>query len=214
MSPEERSKPRESSEESSIESTGPLVRASERREEWLPDWAPWAALTALLGLGVLGGLGFLPGVPLERHSSTKSSSTLGSLASSPAPLARGATSAFSSLAAAVPSADDGARVTASHVLVSYAGAPPAARQNITRTKDEAKRLAADIAERARKGADFARLVADYSDDPSTKPTHGNIGRFGKRHALPAFGNVAFSLKPGELGIAETGFGYHVILRTE
>ena len=106
------------------------------------------------------------------------------------------------------------RVGASHVLVAYGGATRAS-PDVTRTKEEAQALAAQIVEEARKvGANFADLAKKYSDGPSG-PQGGALGVFGKGQMVPAFEKAVFSLKVGEVaGPVETPFGFHVILRTE
>ena len=85
----------------------------------------------------------------------------------------------------------------------------------TRSKDEDKKLAADIAAKAKKGQDFAGLAKQFSDEPGAKERAGSLGKFGKGQMVKPFQDAAFALKPGEVsGIVETDFGFHVIKRTE
>jgi NIMA-interacting peptidyl-prolyl cis-trans isomerase 1 len=105
-------------------------------------------------------------------------------------------------------------VTASHILVAYAGSQRAAA-TIKRTKDEAKKRAESILARARKGEDFAKLADENSDDPSAKLNHGSLGKFGRTQMVKPFADAAFALKPGGIStLVETPFGFHVIKRTE
>src|SRR5881628_3682843 len=53
-------------------------------------------------------------------------------------------------------------VVVQHVLIGFQGSVPG--KNITRSKDEAKKLADEILQRARKGEDFDALVKQYTDD--------------------------------------------------
>jgi peptidyl-prolyl cis-trans isomerase C len=68
-----------------------------------------------------------------------------------------------------------------------------------------------ILERARSGEDFAALAQEYSDDRDTKRKGGDTGFFYRGQMVPAFEQVAFSLKPGEISDrVETPFGVHII----
>jgi len=68
-----------------------------------------------------------------------------------------------------------------------------------------------ILERARKGEDFAALAREYSEDSETKGKGGDTGFFHRGQRPPAFEQVAFSLKPGEVSdMVETPFGLHII----
>ena len=70
---------------------------------------------------------------------------------------------------------------------------------------------APILERARKGEDFAALAREYSDDYDTKRNGGDTGFFHRGQMAPAFVQVAFSLKHGEISDrVETPFGVHII----
>ena len=106
------------------------------------------------------------------------------------------------------------RVGASHILISYTGAERA-QSTVTRTKEEAKKLAASIlVEAKKKGADFAALAKKHSDGPSAS-RGGDLGLFGRGRMVPAFDKAVFSLKVGEItGPVETVFGFHIITRTE
>lgn len=68
-----------------------------------------------------------------------------------------------------------------------------------------------ILERARSGEDFAALARENSDDYDTKRSGGDTGFFHRGQRAPAFEQVAFSLKPGEISDSvETPFGVHII----
>jgi parvulin-like peptidyl-prolyl isomerase len=105
-------------------------------------------------------------------------------------------------------------VAAQHVLVAYKGAQNAPK-TVTRTKADAKRLAEDIANRAKGGEDFTSLVAAYSDDPGSKERQGNLGKFGRDKMVKPFSDAAFTLPVGGVsGAVETPFGFHVIKRNQ
>lgn len=68
-----------------------------------------------------------------------------------------------------------------------------------------------ILERARAGEDFAALAREYSDDYATRPAGGDTGLFHRGEMAPAFEEVAFALKHGEISDpVETPFGVHII----
>lgn len=105
-------------------------------------------------------------------------------------------------------------VKASHILVSFKGADRADDQ-VVRSKKEAKAEA----ERIRKmiveeGKDFAELARKHSDGPS-KTKGGDLGKFKFEVMAKPFSEAAFALSVGSVSeVVETGFGFHVIKRTE
>jgi parvulin-like peptidyl-prolyl isomerase len=71
-------------------------------------------------------------------------------------------------------------------------------------------LANQILNELKHGASFAALAKKYSTDASNKNKGGDLGYFPKGQMVAAFEKVAFSLKVGQLGIAHSSFGWHVI----
>ena len=111
-------------------------------------------------------------------------------------------------------AADQERVSASHLLVQYKGSLRAGA-NVTRTKEEAKKRAEEALAKARKGAAFEKIVAEYTDEPGGAARGGKLGTFPRQAMVKPFADAAFALKPGQISdLVETDFGYHVILRTE
>ncbi len=120
-------------------------------------------------------------------------------------------------------------ITVQHILigfkdaVGFQGKPPPKAQ--TRTQDQAKALAYDLLAKAKGGADFdALVVANTDDSPPGIYSMANTGvapsganEYQREGMVPAFGNVGFALKVGEIGIADydpqtSPFGYHIIKR--
>jgi hypothetical protein len=148
-------------------------------------------------------------------------------ASTPAPASSSpsvAAAAASTPVPAPPPAPVAQHIKLQHVLISFTGKVPG--KNITRSQDEARALAHQIFNRARKGEDFDSLVRTYTDDrppgiyglANSGVTPGE-GEFSRDRMVPAFGEVGFSLAPGEIGIAEydavkSPYGWHVIKRLE
>ncbi len=93
-------------------------------------------------------------------------------------------------------------VHARHILIEVpAGAT-------TGQKAKAKTKAEDIMKQLRKGADFTKLAKQYSEDPSTRDEGGDLGSFGRGQMIKPFEEAVFSMKPGELRMVETKFGFH------
>jgi peptidyl-prolyl cis-trans isomerase SurA len=77
---------------------------------------------------------------------------------------------------------------------------------------EAARAAIDsLMDRARGGEDFAELARQYSDDLGTASEGGQLGWFRRGQMVSEFEDVAFALGPQRMGIAESPFGFHLIL---
>jgi parvulin-like peptidyl-prolyl isomerase len=125
-------------------------------------------------------------------------------------------------------ADEGPKepdyIRVQHILIGFQGSVPG--KNITRTKEEAKKLAYEILERAKKGEDFGALVKEHTDDAfpgmygmanDGKPEKG--GFYPRRGMVPAFGNTGFPLEVGSIGIADhdpqkSPYGWHIVKRLE
>lgn len=117
-----------------------------------------------------------------------------------------------------------AHITVQHILIGFAGSVPG--KGITRSRDEAKTLAYQILDRAKKGEDFDALVTQYTDDQppgvyrmSATGVAPAPGEYARDAMVPAFGNVGFALQVGEIGIADydpntSPFGWHVIRRVQ
>jgi len=70
--------------------------------------------------------------------------------------------------------------------------------------------AAALHEQLKSGADFAQLAAQHSTD-RTSANGGDLGYFDREDMVPAFSEVAFALKPGEISEpVQTEFGWHII----
>ena len=100
-------------------------------------------------------------------------------------------------------------VDASHILIAYAGAAQA-KPTMKRTKEEALILAQRIKAEIDAGKSFEGLARTYSDGDSAA-LGGKIDPIGRGSMLPAFEQVAFTQKVGQVSApVETQFGYHVI----
>ena len=164
-----------------------------------------AVATALLRLSALG-------CAKTEHSAATVSSDSTAPPATEAPMACGST---------LPAP---AHITVQHILIGFAGSVPG--KGITRSRDEARTLAYEILDRAKKGEDFDALVSQYTDDQppgvyrmSATGVAPAPGEYARDAMVPAFGNVGFALQVGEIGIADhdpntSPFGWHVIRRVQ
>ena len=76
-------------------------------------------------------------------------------------------------------------------------------------EDEAQAKA--VAERLKKGEDFAKVAAEISKDPGSGKEGGSLGWFTKDRMVPEFAEVAFKLTKGQVSDpVKSQFGWHII----
>jgi parvulin-like peptidyl-prolyl isomerase len=98
-----------------------------------------------------------------------------------------------------------------HILVAFQGATHAPA-TVTRTKDEAAALIAEVRDKLARGDDFAKL-AESTSDCASKAQGGDLGTVAEGTMTQRFERAVFALKPGERsGIVETEFGFHIFER--
>lgn len=141
---------------------------------------------------------------------------------------------FASLAAvswgksgnAVAQSTEPDHVAVQHILIAFQGSIPEAK--ITRSKDDAQKLAEEIFERAKKGEDFDALVKSYTDDQypgiykmanAGIPPDGSKQEYSRTKMVKSFGDVSFSLAVNGIGMAvydpqKSKYGWHIIKRIE
>ncbi len=99
-----------------------------------------------------------------------------------------------------------AQVRARHILIRVSSDAPG--DEIEHARAEAERLAAEARKR---GADFAALAREHSQDGTTAPEGGALGWFSADQMAEPFSKAAFDAKPGEIvAPVWTEFGWHVI----
>jgi peptidyl-prolyl cis-trans isomerase D len=127
-------------------------------------------------------------------------------------------------AGSVESKSEPDRVEVQHILIAFKGTIP--DEKVTRNREEAESLARDLFARAKAEEDFDALVKEYTDDQhpgiyrmsnlGIKPdASGN--EFPRERMVKSFGDVSFSLKVGEVGMAlydpdSSKYGWHIIKR--
>ena len=104
---------------------------------------------------------------------------------------------------------NGGSIRASHILVSFQGASRANPQ-ISRSKEEAEKMANKYYREARRNPDeFAELATKYSDGPSSS-MGGDLGFFQEGTMTEKFFDFCNKSRVGRIGIVETEFGFHII----
>lgn len=73
-----------------------------------------------------------------------------------------------------------------------------------------KALAEKLYKEAVAGADFAALARKYSTDKGSAAKGGDVGYFGKGQMVPQFQNAAFAMKPGQIRLVQSQYGWHII----
>jgi peptidyl-prolyl cis-trans isomerase D len=99
---------------------------------------------------------------------------------------------------------------AEHILIAYKGAYRAA-ETITRTKEQAERLADSLLNVL--NADKTKIQAlafQLSDDGSAKENNGDLGWFADGNMVSPFNEAVLKGNVGDLVKVETVFGFHVI----
>lgn len=96
-----------------------------------------------------------------------------------------------------------------HILIRYVGTMRAP-EDITRSKEDARKLADSILIVVRKDkSKFADLAKDFSDD-SSKDNGGDLGTSTPGRMVAPFNDFIFNNAEGTTGLVETDFGYHVV----
>lgn len=86
-----------------------------------------------------------------------------------------------------------------------------ARHILVETEDQAKA----VAERLKKGEDFAKIAGEVSKDPGAKENGGELGFFTKERMVAPFAEAAFKLEPNQISEpVKTDFGWHIIQAEE
>ncbi|MDX2002994.1 MAG: peptidylprolyl isomerase [Chitinophagales bacterium] len=99
-------------------------------------------------------------------------------------------------------------ITVQHILVKTA------KDATPQQQDEAKKKIDEIYQKAVGGTPFEQLVAQYSDDKSSKGKNGELAPFGTGKMVIEFESAAFALqKDGDISAPiKTDFGWHIIRR--
>jgi peptidyl-prolyl cis-trans isomerase SurA len=105
------------------------------------------------------------------------------------------------------------KIHTQHILVRFQGARNAGA-DVTRTEEEAARIANEIHTLVSGGAPFDSVARERSEDSSAE-NGGDLGWVGRGRLAPEYEEAAWSLAPGRISRpVRTEFGFHVIKRVE
>jgi parvulin-like peptidyl-prolyl isomerase len=101
-------------------------------------------------------------------------------------------------------------VRVSHILIYTVD--PVTREALPPAQSDARRKLSDnIVKAARNGADFSKLAKQYSEDPGSKASGGELLPFPRGQMLPEFESAAFALTNNEVSdVITTSVGYQII----
>jgi parvulin-like peptidyl-prolyl isomerase len=118
------------------------------------------------------------------------------------------------------------RITVQHILIAFKGSLPDPK--VTRSREDAEKLALQVFERAKAGEDFAAMVKMYTNDSypgiyamANKDVTLDTAKqeYSRTRMVKAFGDVGFGLEVGGVGLAvydpaTSKYGWHIIKRLE
>jgi peptidyl-prolyl cis-trans isomerase C len=85
------------------------------------------------------------------------------------------------------------------------------KKDDAKTDQEAKAKIERLLAEIKKGADFAQLAREYSEDPASGRNGGDLGFFPKGRMVKPFDEAAFALQVGQVSdVVKTQYGYHII----
>ena len=99
---------------------------------------------------------------------------------------------------------------ASHILLTVGDGGSAS------DKEGARKLGQELLARVRANPEeFGKLAQQYSKDPGSASSGGDLGMFGRNMMVKPFEDAAFSLKVGDISdLVESDFGFHIIRVTD
>jgi len=76
---------------------------------------------------------------------------------------------------------------------------------------EARAKAESVLQQLKAGGDFAKLAEQYSEDPGSAKSGGELGWIGRGRTVPEFEKAAFSLGKGQTSdVVQSSYGFHII----
>ncbi|WP_246938851.1 peptidylprolyl isomerase [Bacillus pinisoli] len=104
-------------------------------------------------------------------------------------------------------------VTEEEIQEHYDALKPEIKASHILVADE--ETAKEVKKKLDEGAEFEKLVEEYSTDTGTVPAGGDLGYFGSGVMDPAFEEGAYSLEVGEVSEpVQSSFGWHIIKLTD
>jgi peptidyl-prolyl cis-trans isomerase D len=94
-------------------------------------------------------------------------------------------------------------VKARHILISP-------KEKTQEAVNKAKATADSLLAILKRGGSFEKLAKEFSSDPGSKDKGGDLGWFREGMMVKPFNDACFNNKKGDIVIAETQYGYHII----
>ena len=91
-----------------------------------------------------------------------------------------------------------------HILISVAEGADAKADAAAKAKAES------VLKQLQAGGSWTELAKKYSDDPGSKDQGGELGFAQRGKMVPEFDKAIFTQKIGDIAIAKSSFGYHII----
>ncbi|MDR0613171.1 MAG: peptidylprolyl isomerase [Dysgonamonadaceae bacterium] len=101
-------------------------------------------------------------------------------------------------------------VEVSHILLPFPGVPDNHFKILPADTLEIYKKALQIYTRIRKGESFEKLVREHTLDEQTKNRDGYLGWFSGLQLNLPLEDAAYSLNVGQVGIARSNYGYHIL----
>lgn len=94
--------------------------------------------------------------------------------------------------------------SASHILISAPENDVAARK---KAREKAESILAEVQKSPKS---FAELAKRESQDPGSAAQGGSLGSFPRGAMVKPFDDAVFSMKPGDIRLVESNFGFHIV----
>jgi parvulin-like peptidyl-prolyl isomerase len=102
------------------------------------------------------------------------------------------------------------------IMIAWQGSPAAGSGSAaSRTKADADKLVKEVLDKLNAKGDMAKLMKEYSDDPSSKDNARSMDMAADTpfpEPFKQFKNLALRLKLDEVGVVKTRLGWHIIKR--
>ena len=101
-----------------------------------------------------------------------------------------------------------------HILISWKDITdgPNDPRAAARTKEQAEAEVKDLLAKARGGASFEELMKEHSEDQGSAISGQSYQASPDAGLVIEFKQLSLRLNPGEVGVCQTDFGYHIIKR--
>src|SRR6187551_2195536 len=130
----------------------------------------------------------------------------------PGPVAQGSDVTSGDILAREPVANN---AQVKHILISWKDNDNASDERAKkRTKEEAEALIKSLMTQIKAGADFDMLMKQHSEDPGSASTGRAYPVSPDAQLVIEFKQLSLRLNVAEIGVVQSDFGFHIIMRVE